>query len=57
MSNDAAQPTQQQIVESLSERERIFLQRVLEIETSRLHLKSDAGTVDELYETIKRVIP
>jgi len=57
MSDDSAQPTQQQIVESLSERERVFLQRVLEIESSRLHLKSDAGTVDALYEAIQKVVP
>lgn len=48
--------TEKQVLEELSEEERAFLKRVLEIERAKLHVTAYDAT-DDLLAAVKEIIP
>lgn len=48
--------TEKQVLEELSDEERAFLKRVLEIERAKLHLSAYEAT-DDLLAAVKEIIP
>jgi len=48
--------TEKQVLEELSEEERAFLKRVLELERAKLHLTAYDAT-DDLLAAVKEIIP
>jgi conjugal transfer/entry exclusion protein len=48
--------TEKQILENLSDEERAFLKRVLELERAKLHLTAYDAT-DDLLAAVKEIIP
>lgn len=48
--------TEKQVLEDLSEEERAFLKRVLELERAKLHLTAYDAT-DDLLAAVKEIIP
>ncbi|MBS2966564.1 hypothetical protein KGA66_26230 [Actinocrinis puniceicyclus] len=51
-----AKRTEQDVLQSLDEKERTLLKRVLEIERARLHI-SAADLTDDLLAEVKKVLP
>lgn|GEM_PF-991803 len=57
MTNDKTSLTEEEVIQGLSLDAQALLQRVLEIERSRLHLSgSDATVVDDLHQVVKGII-
>lgn len=48
--------TEKQVLEELSDEERAFLKRVLEIERAKLHLSAYEAT-DDLLAAVKEILP
>lgn len=48
--------TEKQVLEELSEEQRAFLKRVLEIERAKLHLSAYDAT-DDLLTAVKEILP
>lgn len=50
--------TEKQVLEELSDTERAFLRRVLEIERAKLHLSAyDRRATDDLLAAVKEIVP
>ncbi len=57
VTNDKTSLTEEEVIQGLSPDARALLQRVLEIERSRLHLSgSDVTVVDDLHKAVKGII-
>ncbi|MFC4605836.1 hypothetical protein [Rhodococcus kronopolitis] len=48
--------TEKQVVEELTDEQRDFLFRVLEIERAKLHISDRNATVDDLLKAVKGII-
>lgn len=54
---DVVKRTEKQVVEELTDQQKDFLFRVLEIERAKLHITDKNATVDDLLKAVKGIIP